>query len=112
MALDLQNFIFDFWDIGKYTTMQCLMVRPRAVVCSAMGKTTNSLLSAGEMAMEGHVDVQALRPLHLGTCKHFYVFFRGGGIIRVDSITVAEAIPRPINRYREHDSSSDDLRAQ
>lgn len=25
--------------------------RPRAVVCSAMGKTTNSLLSAGEFAL-------------------------------------------------------------
>ena len=25
--------------------------RPRAVVCSAMGKTTNNLLSAGEMAL-------------------------------------------------------------
>jgi aspartokinase len=30
--------------------------RPRAVICSAMGKTTNSLLSAGEFA--------------LGTCKN------------------------------------------
>jgi aspartate kinase len=25
--------------------------RPRAVVCSAMGKTTNSLLSAGDFAL-------------------------------------------------------------
>jgi aspartate kinase len=25
--------------------------RPRAVICSAMGKTTNSLLSAGEFAL-------------------------------------------------------------
>jgi aspartate kinase len=46
-------------------------VRPRAVICSAMGKTTNSLLSAGEMAMEGRVDLEALRTLHLGTCKSF-----------------------------------------
>lgn len=46
-------------------------VRPRAVICSAMGKTTNSLLSAGEMALEGRVDVEALRTLHLGTCRDF-----------------------------------------
>ncbi len=46
-------------------------VRPRAVICSAMGKTTNSLLSAGEMALEGRVDIEALRTLHLGTCRHF-----------------------------------------
>ncbi|KAL3794399.1 hypothetical protein HJC23_012936 [Cyclotella cryptica] len=46
-------------------------VRPRAVICSAMGKTTNSLLSAGEMALEGRVDLEALRTLHLGTCRDF-----------------------------------------
>lgn len=46
-------------------------VRPRAVICSAMGKTTNSLLSAGEIALEGRVDIEALRTLHLGTCRHF-----------------------------------------
>ena len=37
-----------------------------------MGKTTNSLLSAGEMALErGRVDIEALRTLHLGTCLAF-----------------------------------------
>ncbi|KAK1736325.1 aspartokinase [Skeletonema marinoi] len=46
-------------------------VRPRAVICSAMGKTTNSLLAAGEMALEGRVDIEALRTLHLGTCRKF-----------------------------------------
>mmetsp|Transcript_33096 Transcript_33096/g.69652 ORF Transcript_33096/g.69652 Transcript_33096/m.69652 type:complete len:344 (-) Transcript_33096:114-1145(-) len=47
-------------------------VRPRAVICSAMGKTTNSLLSAGQMALEeGRVDIEALRTLHLGTCQDF-----------------------------------------
>lgn len=47
-------------------------VRPRAVICSAMGKTTNSLLAAGEMALEeGCVDVSALRTLHLSTCREF-----------------------------------------
>lgn len=46
-------------------------VRPRAVICSAMGKTTNSLLSAGEMALEGRVDIEALRTLMLGTCRDF-----------------------------------------
>lgn len=46
-------------------------VRPRAVICSAMGKTTNSLLAAGEMALEGRVDIEALRTLHLGTCSQF-----------------------------------------
>jgi len=38
--------------------------RPRVVVCSAMGKTTNSLLSAGDFALEGRVDIQAIRTLH------------------------------------------------
>lgn len=46
-------------------------VRPRAVICSAMGKTTNSLLSAGEMALEGRVDVEALRTLHTTAMKEF-----------------------------------------
>jgi len=36
-----------------------------------MGKTTNSLLAADEMALEGRVDVEALRTLHLGTCDAF-----------------------------------------
>lgn len=36
-----------------------------------MGKTTNSLLSAGEMALEGRVDIEALRTLHLGACREF-----------------------------------------
>ncbi|KAL9178258.1 hypothetical protein ACHAXT_001802 [Thalassiosira profunda] len=46
-------------------------VRPRAVICSAMGKTTNSLLAAGELALEGRVDVTALRTLHMTTCDEF-----------------------------------------
>jgi hypothetical protein len=47
-------------------------VRPRAVVCSAMGKTTNALLTAGEVALDtGRVDIEALRTLHLGTCDDF-----------------------------------------
>ena len=31
--------------------------RPRAVVCSAMGKTTNNLLSAGEFALGKYKDI-------------------------------------------------------
>mmetsp|Transcript_20918 Transcript_20918/g.45414 ORF Transcript_20918/g.45414 Transcript_20918/m.45414 type:complete len:532 (+) Transcript_20918:225-1820(+) len=45
--------------------------RPRAVVCSAMGKTTNSLYSAGEFALEGRVNVDAIRTLHTSTMDHF-----------------------------------------
>ena len=41
--------------------------RPRAVVCSAMGKTTNNLLSAGEFALDGQVSVDAIRTLHSAT---------------------------------------------
>jgi len=44
---------------------------PRAVVCSAMGKTTNSLLSAGEFALEGRVNIDAIRTLHRATMTHF-----------------------------------------
>ena len=46
-------------------------VRPRAVICSAMGKTTNNLLSAGQLALEGRVDIEALRTLHVTTCNDF-----------------------------------------
>ena len=47
-------------------------VRPRAVICSAMGKTTNALLSAGEMALDtGCVDIETLRTLHMTTCQDF-----------------------------------------
>jgi aspartate kinase len=45
--------------------------RARAVVCSAMGKTTNSLLSAGDMALEGRVCIDAIRTLHVATMNHF-----------------------------------------
>lgn len=45
--------------------------RPRAVVCSAMGKTTNSLYSAGEFALEGRVNVDAIRTLHTATMEYF-----------------------------------------
>jgi len=34
------------------------------IVCSAMGKTTNALLTAGDFALEGSVSVEALRTLH------------------------------------------------
>lgn len=46
-------------------------IRPRAVICSAMGKTTNSLLSAGDFALEGRVNVDAIRTLHTSTMEHF-----------------------------------------
>jgi aspartate kinase len=45
--------------------------RARAVICSAMGKTTNSLLSAGDFALEGRVCVDAIRTLHTSTMDHF-----------------------------------------
>jgi len=45
--------------------------QPRAVVCSAMGKTTNSLLSAGDFALEGKVQVDAIRTLHLAAVDKF-----------------------------------------
>lgn len=45
--------------------------RPRAVVCSAMGKTTNSLLAAGDFALDGRVCVDAIRTLHQNTCNEF-----------------------------------------
>ncbi len=34
------------------------------IVCSAMGKTTNALLTAGDFALEGSVSIEALRTLH------------------------------------------------
>jgi hypothetical protein len=47
-------------------------VRPRAVVCSAMGKTTNALLTTGDLALEtGRVNIEVLRTLHLCRCDDF-----------------------------------------
>lgn len=43
----------------------------RAVVCSAMGKTTNALLSAGDFALEGRVNIDALRTLHMQAIATF-----------------------------------------
>lgn len=45
--------------------------RPRAVVCSAMGKTTNSLLAAGDFALEGRVNIDAIRTLHTAAMEEF-----------------------------------------
>jgi aspartate kinase len=45
--------------------------RARAVVCSAMGKSTNNLLSAGECALDGVVNLDAIRTLHTTTMDHF-----------------------------------------
>lgn len=45
--------------------------RPRAVICSAMGKTTNSLLSAGDAALEGRVNIDAIRTLHTAALDEF-----------------------------------------
>jgi aspartate kinase len=39
------------------------------LVCSAMGKTTNSLLSSGESALNGEINTGALRNLHISTAK-------------------------------------------
>jgi aspartate kinase len=39
------------------------------IVCSAMGKTTNTLLSAGEFALQGSVNVDSLRTLHLSVAN-------------------------------------------
>ena len=39
------------------------------IVCSAMGKTTNSLLSAGDFALDGSVYIDSLRTLHTSTIK-------------------------------------------
>ena len=46
--------------------------RPRAVVCSAMGKTTNNLLSAGDFALENaRVCIDAIRTLHTNVYEEF-----------------------------------------
>jgi aspartate kinase len=47
--------------------------RPRAVICSAMGKTTNALLSAGDFALEGRVNIDAIRTLHYAALDEFDV---------------------------------------
>lgn len=39
------------------------------IVCSAMGKTTNTLLSAGDFALQGQVFVDSLRTLHVSCAQ-------------------------------------------
>ena len=39
------------------------------IVCSAMGKTTNGLLSAGDFALKGEVNAEAIRALHIATAE-------------------------------------------
>jgi aspartate kinase len=46
--------------------------KPRAIVCSAMGKTTNSLLAAGDFALtQGRVNLDAIRTLHTAVLDEF-----------------------------------------
>ena len=46
--------------------------KPRAIVCSAMGKTTNSLLAAGDFALcQGRVNLDAIRTLHTAVLEEF-----------------------------------------
>ena len=61
----------NFFAKPSFLTLCTLHSHKYTVICSAMGKTTNSLLAAGEMALEGRVDIEALRTLHLGTCREF-----------------------------------------
>lgn len=45
---------------------------PRAVVCSAMGQTTDALLQAAHVALErGHVDMDAVRLLYTNALQYF-----------------------------------------
>ena len=39
------------------------------IVCSAMGKTTNSLLSAGDFALSGQIYVDSIRTMHVSTAN-------------------------------------------
>lgn len=51
--------------------------RPRAVICSAMGKTTNGLLSAGDFALDGRVNIDHIRALHtavLDACDISHIY--------------------------------------
>lgn len=43
------------------------------IICSAMGKTTNTLISAGDFALSGNVYVDSLRTLHLTTAQQLGV---------------------------------------
>ena len=43
------------------------------VICSAMGKTTNTLISAGDFALSGNVYVDSLRTLHLTSAQQLGV---------------------------------------
>eukprot|EP01039_Chlorochromonas_danica_P006131 gene6131-6751_t len=39
------------------------------IICSAMGKTTNTLLSSGDFALQGQIFVESLRTMHLATAE-------------------------------------------
>ena len=47
-------------------------IRPQAMVCSAMGKTTNNLLNAGDAALTmSSCNVDAIRTLHMNVIEEF-----------------------------------------
>lgn len=39
------------------------------IICSAMGKTTNTLLAAGDFALNSQIHVDSIRTLHIATAK-------------------------------------------
>lgn len=55
--------------VSKLIRKHCELGYRPIIVCSAMGKTTNSLLSAGEFALDGSIFIDSLRTLHMTTIK-------------------------------------------
>jgi len=55
--------------VAKLIKKHCDRGYQPILVCSAMGKTTNSLLSSGDSALKGEVYTEALRNLHISTAK-------------------------------------------
>ena len=82
LILELKNP----WKDNKAEEMECLRIMPCSawqalpsrpvVVASAMGKTTNALLHAANLALEtGEVDVSAIRTAGLEECSRNLKFF-------------------------------------
>ena len=55
--------------VSKLIRKHCELGYRPIIVCSAMGKTTNSLLSAGDFALDGSIFIDSLRTLHMTTIK-------------------------------------------
>jgi aspartate kinase len=82
--------------------------RPRAVICSAMGKTTNDLLVAGQNALDGRVSLDSIRALAQSTIDTFHFSSRNNDEV-MDLLDECEQLLTGISLLGELSAKSLDL---